>query len=439
MSKLKRRLWAGFLALSFALTLGGGALAGAGGSPITLADALALALEHNMGYALFLWEQDLAQRREALQKHPKVAAEVKPAGFEDGQLQGPQGSLTITVPLGRHMTLSGKMGVAVDSQGVDLRPTGTLILEYGLFALPKEEGASLSPEEELRREVNRLVLQVMDLLIELRQAIDSRDYAQAVLAHLEAKLAAAEQTPNYDDFELRTKLREQTAALGAAQERVDQLQLQLQTVLGTAEPAFYEPLIAAGVQEVDYALAELQEEVFAASAELRSARQQLERARTELELERKSKGWDLKVSGALQAGEDPDLSVGLSASKTLYPYRIILDELELAAAKAEHNLEAVEAALLGELRSSLQAIAAAEERIRLRAELVAAAEEDLELRQRQYAAGLVTELQVEEAVLAVQKAHLDYFHSELDYARTVAELWNLCGRDLTEAVLSLIG
>lgn len=336
------------------------------------------------------------------------------------------------------MTLSGKMGVAVDSQGVDLRPTGTLILEYGLFALPKEEGASLSPEEELRREVNRLVLQVMDLLIELRQAIDSRDYAQAVLAHLEAKLAAAEQTPNYDDFELRTKLREQTAALGAAQERVDQLQLQLQTVLGTAEPAFYEPLIAAGVQEVDYALAELQEEVFAASAELRSARQQLERARTELELERKSKGWDLKVSGALQAGEDLDLSVGLSASKTLYPYRIILDELELAAAKAEHNLEAVEAALLGELRSSLQAIAAAEERIRLRAELVAAAEEDLELRQRQYAAGLVTELQVEEAVLEVQKTHLDYFHSELDYARTVTELWNLCGRDLTKAVFDLV-
>ncbi len=435
MSKLKRRLWAGFLALSFALTLGGGALAGAGGSPITLADALALALEHNMGYALFLWEQDLAQRREALQKHPKVAAEVKPAGFEDGQLQGPQGSLTITVPLGRHMTLSGKMGVAVDSQGVDLRPTGTLILEYGLFALPKEEGASLSPEEQRRREVSRLVLQVLDLLIELRKAIDSRDYAQAVLAHLEAKLAAAEQTPNYDDFELRTKLREQTAALGA---RVDQLQLQLRTVLGAVEPAFYEPLIAARVRDVEYVWEELQEEVFAASAELRSARQQLERARAELELEQKSKGWDLKVSGALQAGEDLDLSVGLSASKTLYPYRIILDELELAAAKAEHNLEAVEAALLGELRSSLQAIAAAEERIRLRAELVAAAEEDLELRQRQYAAGLVTELQVEEAVLEVQKAHLDYFHSELDYARTVAELWNLCGRDLTKAVFDLI-
>jgi len=33
--------------------------------PLTLAEALETALEHNTSHALFLWEQDLAQRRAA--------------------------------------------------------------------------------------------------------------------------------------------------------------------------------------------------------------------------------------------------------------------------------------------------------------------------------------------------------------------------------------
>ena len=98
----------------------------------------------------------------------------------------------------------------------------------------------------------------------------------------------------------------------------------------------------------------------------------------------------------------------------LYPRDVLVEELELAVAKAEHNLQGQENALLGELRSSLQALTSAQRQVGLLGELLAAAEEDLELRRRQQAAGLVTDLQVAEAALAAEKARFDYFHAQLD-------------------------
>ena len=107
-----------------------------------------------------------------------------------------------------------------------------------------------------------------------------------------------------------------------------------------------------------------------------------------------------------------------------------------AVAKAEHALELQESALRGELRRT-----ASSKRRRTSsapAELLEEAQEDLALRQRQHEAGLATELQVEEASLAVQKAQLEYFHGELNYARGAAALWNLCGRQLQEMIFAVI-
>ncbi|MGB4178547.1 MAG: hypothetical protein WBK80_01060, partial [Limnochordia bacterium] len=82
--------------------------------PLTLAEALETALEHNTSHALFLWEQDLTQRRAALQKQPQLGAELHPAGLENGTWQGPHGSLSLTMPLGSHLKLSGKVTVSLE-------------------------------------------------------------------------------------------------------------------------------------------------------------------------------------------------------------------------------------------------------------------------------------------------------------------------------------
>ena len=406
--------------------------------PITLAEALETALEHNTSHALFLWEQDLAQRRAALQKQPQIGAELHPAGLQNGTWQGPHGSLSLTMPLGSHLKLSGKVTVSLEDKELGIEPQGSLNLDYDFFALAQEAAPELTVEESRQRQVNSLVLQVFRLLVDLRKALDQRAYAQGVLEHLEAKLAAAQQVPNYDDLQLRRELRDQRASLAAAAERVNQLQLQLQNVLGSTEPIFYEPQLKVHSLDLEFSQEELEGEFLAASPELRRAEAELEQARAQLELERKSRGWQVKVSGGVQAGQDLNWSVGLTASKALYPRDVLVEELELAAAKAEHNLQGQENALLGELRSSLQALTSAQRQVGLLGELLAAAEEDLELRRRQQAAGLVTDLQVAEAALAAEKARFDYFHAQLDYALRAAELWQLCGRDLKDALFQVV-
>jgi len=431
-----RLRWRAGLLLAFlALSL---PMAASAQVPLSLEEALVTALEHNTSHALFLWEQELAQEREALKKHPQLSAELSPVSVHGKTLQGPKGELVISVPLGSSLKLSGQVGVALDGKELEAKPTASLSLGYDFFALPPEDAAELTPEETRQRQVNSLVLQLLQLLVDVRKALDERDYQRAVVGHLEAQLAAAQQTPNYDDFELRRKLREAHAALVSAEGKVNQLQLQLQTALGRTETVLYEPQLTV----LDFALEpseeELLGEVRAASAELRRASRGLDRARAELELEQKTAGWKVKATGSLQLSEEAAWSAGLTASKTLYPRRIVLEELELAVAKAEFELQTEENSLLGKLRSSLQLIRSAQNQLSLGREFLTKAEEDLELRRRQHTAGLVTELQVEEAELAVCRAQLDCSHRELDYALSVVDLWSLCGRDLQTAVFQVI-
>ena len=109
-------------------------------------------------------------------------------------------------------------------------------------------------------------------------------------------LAAASLTPNYDDLELRQKFRAQTEALARTQEELEQLQLRLSVLLGEAEGVQYDPVITVEDFRLELNEDELKEEVFAASPSCVSSGTS-GRARQELELERKSRGWDLKASG----------------------------------------------------------------------------------------------------------------------------------------------
>ena len=250
-----RLRWRAGLLLAFlALSL---PMAASAQVPLSLEEALVTALEHNTSHALFLWEQELAQEREALKKHPQLSAELSPVSVHGKTLQGPKGELVISVPLGSSLKLSGQVGVALDGKELEAKPTASLSLGYDFFALPPEDAAELTPEETRQRQVNSLVLQLLQLLVDVRKALDERDYQRAVVGHLEAQLAAAQQTPNYDDFELRRKLREAHAALVSAEEKVNQLQLQLQTALGRTETVLYEPQLTV----LDFALEPSEEEL----------------------------------------------------------------------------------------------------------------------------------------------------------------------------------
>jgi outer membrane protein TolC len=224
-------------------------------------------------------------------------------------------------------------------------------------------------------------------------------------------------------------------------EELEQLQLELVTVLGMPTIASLDPQI--GVRDVRQALneADLYLEALASNLPLRQAQVKVERARDALALERKTRGWDVKASGGLQVNEVTSgltWNVGLMASKTLYPRNTVIEELELSLAKAEHELSVQENALEGEVRRALQSVTAAENQVELLAEHLAEAREDLDFRHRQYEAGLVTELQVQDTALTLQKAEYDYAVAQMHYAQSILNLWNLCGRDLSQGVFELI-
>ncbi len=400
---------------------------------ITLQEALELAFKQNTSHALYVWEQEISDQREALKNHPQVTTEVKPIGVGNGALQKPEGSVSLSMPLGEKVDLNASVSIKMDTEGLNVEPTGSLSLNYDFFALPKQRD-SFQAEKDLQRQANSLVLQVVDLLFQVRKAMDLKAYEDANLRYLEASLEAARLTPNFDDLPLKRAFREQVARVATRQEELEQLQLKLAALLGTTD--VYDPTLKPGYFGSSLREEDLQDELFATNTALRGAQENLARAQRQLELERKTGGWDLKATGRID--QDLDWNVGLTASKTLYPRAIVLEELELAVATYEHALEVQENALKEELRRTLQAIKAAEKSIELMAEHLGEAREDWDLRQKQYEAGLVTALQVEETHLSLHKAELDYFHAQLGYSRSVLDLWDLCGHDLNELIYRLI-
>ena len=410
-------------------------------TPITLSEALDMVFEQNTSHALFLWEQELSEKREVLDKHPQITAKIDPAGIANGTLEKPSGSLTMTMPLGRNFDLRGMVTLGFEGNQMAVKPSGSLNLDYEFFGLPENIGVTLSPEESRQIQANSLVLETVDLLIQLRQQIDLRDYEENRLSYLEATLEAARHTPNYDDFTLRQALRDQVSVLAAADERLNQLHLRLVAMLGATEVDGYDPLFDLEDLSIVLLEDELREEAFASSLDLRRAKADVGRAKDELTLERRTRGWDVTASGALRVNEVNqgwNWDVGIAATKALYPRSIILEELELAVAKAEYALEMQENALNSDVRGAIQAVTATQDQLELKAEHLAEARDDLEYRQRQHEAGLVTDLQVQDAKLAVQKARLEYFQGKMLHAQSVLTLWNLCGRDLRVRIFDVM-
>lgn len=403
---------------------------------ITPAEAIGLAFEHNLEHSLFLWEQELAAKRGALAKHPTVQVTTTPAKIENGQWQEPTGNLTFALPLTSGAELEGSLTLEIKQTGPGIAPTGNLDLSYNFFAPQDNGGGELSGHELRCKQENALVLQTLNLLINLRQALDQELVAAEEYELLQLSLQAAEQTPGYDQLPLRRLIREQAVDLAQKSAEIEQLQLQLASFLGEPADTVYFPAVEFSELNFTYRAEELLEEWFAASIPWRGAQAKLEAARADLEHEQKTKGWQVAASGTVDQALNWD--VGLTATKTLYPRAIILEELELALARAEQAAETERAKVAMELQSALHKIEAAKTDLALKAEHLQEAEQEWELRQRELEAGLVTPLQLKEARLALLKAENDYRHGRFDLGQSILELWEGCGRELPALVLSLI-
>ncbi len=395
---------------------------------ITPLEAVQLAFEHNMEHSLFLWEQELDAKRAALAKQPTVRMTATPAKLENGDWLSPHGSLNLSLPLSANAKLEGGLALQVKQGSLEVEPVGNLNLNYNFFAKPDSDGGELSRIEQRRRQENTLVLQTLQLLINLRQALDEEQLAAGEYELLQLSLQAAEQTPGYDQLPLKRRIREQYLTLAQLRAEIEQLQFQLASFLGAAAGIVYDPDVEFGNLNLSLAAEELKEEWFAASISWRRALAELAAAQADLEYEQKTKGWQMTAGGTVD--HSLNWAVGLTASKTLYPRSIISEELELALARAEQAAAAEEHKVAVELRGVLGKIEAAQGDSDLRGEHLHGAEQEWELRRRELEAGLVTPLQLEEAKLALLKAENDYRHARFKLGLAILELWAGCGREL---------
>ena len=161
-----------------------------------------------------------------------------------------------------------------------------------------------------------------------------------------------------------------------------------------------------------------------------------EKAQAELEYEQKTMGWQVAASGGID--QDLKWDVGLTASKTLYPRSVVLEELELALARAERAFETAEIEVSKSLQAALKKVSSAQSQLLASQEKLEEMLEKWELSQRQLAAGLITELQLEEVRLALLEAEYARSHRELDLGIAVLELLSGCGRPLAAVLLEVL-
>lgn len=402
---------------------------------ITVEQALEQAFTHNSNHSLFIWEQELVEAREKLKEQPTFMVKLEPAKVTDGVFGGPEGSVTMQLPLGQHLDLNSSLSVELSKNGVGVTPTGKLGLDYSFFSLPEPSLLKVAGEDLLNQS-NSLVCQTLDRLIELKQKLDRKDYELERHNLLANKLQAAAQTPGYDDLSLKKEVRAQATLLEQLDQELAELQFNLAQLLGAPTKATYLPDVSPRDFEFRFEEADVLAEAINKSAAVRVAREKLNAAENKLALERRSGGWDIKASG--QISQDLSWNLGLTATKTLYPRSIILEELELAVAKAQSALEAEERAVRDQIRLALRTIQNAQNNMEQKSEQLSELNEKFLYRQRQFTAGLITELELHEAHIAVSYAKNDYVHSQLAHSRSILELWRLCGRELRPLVFEIV-
>ncbi|NLJ80502.1 MAG: TolC family protein [Firmicutes bacterium] len=398
-----------------------------------LEQALELAFSRSPRYSLFLREWEIREKQAQAAKGPAFKVSVTPMEIENGAWEKPRGRINLSLPLGSAVDLGASLSFKFDQRKLEAVPEGSINLDYSFFAQEKEPQ---SPAERgLLDQKNALVLEVTDLLIELKSKLNLEEYLQKRYEFLQKSLWAAGLTPNYSDLSLKAEIRGAVQDLAHLRGEIDLLQVKLDSQLQTGTTA-YQPSITVRDPEFVLDFAAYQKELFAFNPNLRLAREKLKAAEAELTQVKKTRGWDLKARG--QINLDTTWSIGLTAKKEFSSPGVRLQELELELAQAELALEEQELSLKNQLREALQRVDSALTNIELQAEHLAEAQEDLAYTQRQFQVGLAAELTLKEGELAVQKARFEYANAQFNYVQSVLRLYGQCGRDLRQEVKKLM-
>ncbi len=409
--------------------------------PISLKEAVDLAVAQNLGYQLALWEHELTSREQQLtDKTPTVNFSAVPIEARDGSINPAKGNVTINIPLGDHTTLKGILDVQTHKFEFEAKSKVGVTLDYDFFKPDSVE--QQSPRDPLITLTNELILSVAGTLVSLNKQINYFALEEMRLAYLEEVHRAAvikEQTAQIQ--QLKQQLYDTETKISDYKMSIKQQNIELNNLLNTAG-INYLPVINPKEYQLEHDQQQLIDLALAASDQRSQALAAVERAENELSAVEASAGWSVIGTADLwwdiDFKQSPTWSVVVTANKSLYPPSLQKEKNELKLAQAQLRLAEIEkntADQVVQLVQKLELLTAQRQQLE---DDLAAAHQDLEISRKHLDVGLATELQLTEDQLELVRLQTNLIHNQYDQLIAVMQLMNLCGYDLNTLLAELV-
>lgn len=409
--------------------------------PISLKEAVDLAVAQNLGYQLALWEHELTSREQQLtDKTPTVNFSAVPIEARDGSINPAKGNVTINIPLGDHTTLKGILDVQTHKFEFEAKSKVGVTLDYDFFKPDSVE--QQSPRDPLITLTNELILSVAGTLVSLNKQINYFALEEMRLAYLEEVHRAAvikEQTAQIQ--QLKQQLYDTETKISDYKMSIKQQNIELNNLLNTAG-INYLPVINPKEYQLEHDQQQLIDLALAASDQRSQALAAVERAENELSAVEASAGWSVTGTADLwwdiDFNQSPTWSVVVTANKSLYPPSLQKEKNELKLAQAQLRLAEIEkntADQVVQLVQKLELLTAQRQQLE---DDLAAAHQDLEISRKHLDVGLATELQLTEDQLELVRLQTNLIHNQYDQLIAVMQLMNLCGYDLNTLLAELV-
>ncbi|HKM17814.1 MAG: TolC family protein [Firmicutes bacterium] len=410
---------------------------------ITLLEAVDLAFERNAQYRLSLWEHELALEEQRLKEQElTIHFSSTPLNVRNGKIQPDNATMVLAMSLGDHTTLTTTL--SGESEGLDLDFGGDLDIQfkYDLFTPPKQAGPQPEANSMLAME-NELVLQVATTFTNLIKELNRAAYEELRLAYLKEAHEAAVVTDNsMQTSSLKQQLYESEKRLANYQMTARQHNQQLNNLLNTDVYVDFKPVISNKAYRLEYGQDQLIDLALAASSRRNQAEAAVKDAETQLEAAKRAFGWNINTTAKLQWDFDwshsPSWSIGLTASKTLYPPSLQAEKDALRLAQAQLQLAEVEYNIRSQVSQLLDKLAISESQYRDLEENLITEEAELETKRRLYGVGLTTELKLQEHQVELARLQMELSNNRYDHFLSLLQLFDLCGFELAVVIQELV-
>ncbi|HHX01376.1 MAG TPA: TolC family protein [Firmicutes bacterium] len=409
---------------------------------ITLGDAVDLAFERNAQYQLSLWEYELVLEEQRLKdQEMTLNFSSTPLSIKNGQSQPATGNMMLAMPLGDHTTLTSRVSAHAKDMELDFGGSLNIEFKYDFFAAPKSTWRA--DVQSMLAVDNGLVVNVATTLINLAKELDKIALEELRLAYLEEAYQAAVVTDHQGQIsQMRQQLYESEKRLANAQLLVSQHNQKLNHLLNMETAVDFRPVVDLKAYQMEYDQNQLIEWALAASSTRNQAISAVQNAESQLEATKRASGWSLSATANLDwnfdVSQTPTWSIGLNASKTLYPPSLQAEKDALKLAQAKLQLAEVELNIKTQITQLLDKLAALESQHRDIEEDLQAEEAELENSRKLYDVGLTTELKLKEHQLELARLQTNLRDNRCDYFTSLLQLFDLCGFELSIIVPELV-